>query len=118
MSKEPYKNFCFELANSKPARTSRKIHIRRLYDVLELCIHRGDLQRARNAWAILLRCEEVDWLSLWRIGALLAGSGPVPAGRSIGDRLEYLKTIMLQCAESVCDYLECYVRPVLIISAA
>lgn len=48
--------------------TARKVHLRRLYDVLQLSIHRDDLARARRAWSILVRCKEINWMAMWGIG--------------------------------------------------
>ncbi|EJD01577.1 uncharacterized protein FOMMEDRAFT_30233 [Fomitiporia mediterranea MF3/22] len=57
----------FEL-NDEPLSTTRKVHIRRLNDILHLSLERGDLSRARRAWAILARCKEFDWRTKWRTG--------------------------------------------------
>ncbi|KZT13038.1 uncharacterized protein LAESUDRAFT_639698 [Laetiporus sulphureus 93-53] len=66
-------SFLFALPGSKKRRTARKVHIRRLFDVLQLCILRNDLSRGRRAWAILLQCKEVKWKSLWQTAVFLLG---------------------------------------------
>lgn len=99
MSSDSYK-FLFAYPNAKQTLSARKVHIRRLYDILELSIHRNDLARAKKAWAILVRCKEVNWKTMWRTGALLVGKSEDPT-MSARDRLEYLTTMMLQFAEAV-----------------
>ncbi|KZO97271.1 hypothetical protein CALVIDRAFT_526818 [Calocera viscosa TUFC12733] len=49
-------------------RSTRTAHISRTTDILHLSLQRGDLQRARRAWAVLVRCKEFDWKAGWRIG--------------------------------------------------
>lgn len=48
--------------------STQKEHFRRLYDVWHLCVARGDLVRARRAYALLVRCREFDWATNWRSG--------------------------------------------------
>ncbi|WVO17539.1 hypothetical protein L204_105234 [Cryptococcus depauperatus] len=52
----------------------RHAYIQSLADCLHACLLRGDLQRARRAWAILIRCPEVDWRSRWQWGLLFLSS--------------------------------------------
>ncbi|KAF7352610.1 RNA polymerase I-specific transcription initiation factor rrn11 [Mycena venus] len=52
-------------ADAKDPRSARKIHIRRLYDVMHLCIQRNDFERATRAWTILAHCQEVNWRTMW-----------------------------------------------------
>ncbi|KAI0089114.1 hypothetical protein BDY19DRAFT_890129 [Irpex rosettiformis] len=92
--------FLFEPVEGKQPRTARKIHIRRLYDVLELCLHQGDMKRAMRAWTILVRCKEMDWKTMWRTGALMAGTHSPYEGSQAQDRLEYLSAMMRQYAEA------------------
>ncbi|KAI0787028.1 hypothetical protein BC629DRAFT_1288495 [Irpex lacteus] len=98
--------FLFEPPSAKTPRTARKVHIRRLYDVLQLSLHRGDIERARRAWCILIRCKELDWMALWRIGVLLASAGANGETRydeghdsETAERLEYLSTMMRHHSE-------------------
>ena len=93
--------YLFEPASNIHARTTRKVHIRRLFDVLQLSIHHGYFQKARRAWAILMRCKELDWRLMWRTGVLLVDERSVLDEGLVAARLEYLQTVMLQHAESV-----------------
>ncbi|KAH7887576.1 hypothetical protein F5I97DRAFT_1806329 [Phlebopus sp. FC_14] len=90
--------FLFSQLNDQRPLTSRQVHLRRLYDVLQLSMHRGDIERARRAWAILSRCKEVHWKSAWTLSlGLLDRYGhradPSPA------KIDYLRSMMLQIPE-------------------
>ncbi|KAK7695778.1 hypothetical protein QCA50_000415 [Cerrena zonata] len=88
----------FDLPGSKALNTARKLHIRRLYDVLQLCLLRQDFARARKAWAILVRCKEVHWKALWKTGVLLldVSDYDFEQERETAKRVDYLSTMMLQ----------------------
>ncbi|KAH7911570.1 hypothetical protein BJ138DRAFT_1113116 [Hygrophoropsis aurantiaca] len=91
--------FLFSL-NDKKSLTTRQIHIRRLNDVLHLSLHRGDIPRAKRAWAILARCKEVDWKTMWITGVHLVE--PIQESsntQTSAEKIEYLRTMMLQCPE-------------------
>lgn len=90
--------FLFAPLDSRKPLTARKIHIRRLYDVLQLSIHRNDLARARRAWCILVRCKEVHWMAMWTTGLHLLGANTDKVGPA-SKRLEYLRTMMLRNPE-------------------
>ena len=80
--------------------TSRRVHLRRLYDILHLSIQRGDLHRARRAWAILVRCKEIDWRTSWMLAlGLLDYSGHTT--KSNQTKIDYLRTTMLHSPEDV-----------------
>lgn len=80
--------------------TARRVHLRRLYDVLHLSIQRGDLHRARRAWAILARCKEIDWRTSWMLATrLLDRSGS--RTESNQTKIDYLRTMMLHFPEDV-----------------
>ncbi|EKM59258.1 uncharacterized protein PHACADRAFT_85783 [Phanerochaete carnosa HHB-10118-sp] len=98
MSSDSYK-FLFAYPSAKQTLSARKVHIRRLYDILELSLHRNDLARAKKAWAILVRCKEVNWKAMWRTGALLIGKSEDSA-TTARDRLGYFATMMLQFPEA------------------
>ena len=93
----------FTSLNSKRPNTARKVHIRRLYDVLQLCIQRHDWVRAKRAWAILARCREVDWKVMWRTSVLLLGEGDpdTDVARADGDRIRFLSVMMRQHPDEV-----------------
>ncbi|KAG8218677.1 hypothetical protein J3R82DRAFT_4344 [Butyriboletus roseoflavus] len=92
--------------------TSRRVHLRRLYDVLHLSIQRGDLHRARRAWAILARCKEIDWRTSWMLAiGLLNRSGH--RTESNQTKIDYLRTTMLHSPEDresiLCELVHLYV---------
>ena len=97
----------FTLPGSKEPSTARKYHIRRLYDILQLCIQRYDYVRARKAWAILVRCKEVDWKVLWRTGAVLICESQEECDEMSTKKSEYLSTMMLRNTDMVCNVFLC-----------
>ena len=92
--------FLFASFNCKRPISSRKVHLRRLYDILQLCIHRQDFGRAKHVWAILIRCKEVDWKALWTIGLHILGANESTDGK-MEVSIEYLRTMMLQYPDDV-----------------
>ncbi|KAF8076599.1 hypothetical protein FPV67DRAFT_423456 [Lyophyllum atratum] len=92
-SNHKHDKFLFASLDSRKPLTARKVHIRRLYDVLQLCIHRNDLERASQAWCILARCKEVHWMSMWTTGLLLMGAN-TDEGNRTSKRIEYLRSLM------------------------
>ncbi|TFK94655.1 hypothetical protein K466DRAFT_245788 [Polyporus arcularius HHB13444] len=97
MSSTDY-SFLFSSLNAKQLTTARKVHIRRLYDILQLCIQRHDWVRAKRAWAILARCREVDWKVMWRTSVLLLGEGDPDTNdvQANEDRVRFLSLMMRQ----------------------
>jgi RNA polymerase I-specific transcription initiation factor RRN11 len=91
--------FLFASLGSKQPLTTRQVHIRRLYDLLQLCIQRHDYERAKRAWSILARCKEVEWKSLWPT-ALVIMSGNA-ASHETGQVADFLRTMMLQHPDEV-----------------
>ncbi|KAJ3741488.1 hypothetical protein DFH05DRAFT_1528338 [Lentinula detonsa] len=73
--------------------TARKIHIRRLYEVLQLSIHRNDLTRARRAWSILVRCKEISWITIWNVAIHLVEE--TSYGDDSARKIELLRDMML-----------------------
>ncbi|BEJ16465.1 hypothetical protein CspHIS471_0510700 [Cutaneotrichosporon sp. HIS471] len=55
--------------------TVRGAYIYNLVDCLQTCLLRRDLDRARRAWAILVRCPDVHWHDLWLWGLYLLTDG-------------------------------------------
>jgi len=94
--------FLFDSLDSKVPNSARKFHIRRLADLLQVCIHRGDLPRARRAWEILVRCPEFDWKNVWQTGLLFCSdSSHSNLHYKFDDEhatkpIEYLRVIMLR----------------------
>ncbi|KAI6047489.1 hypothetical protein EDC04DRAFT_627867 [Pisolithus marmoratus] len=87
--------FLFSLLDDKPRLTSRRIHLRRLYDILHLSLQQHDMVRARRAWAILARCKEVNWKNLWTLSIGLLDCH-VDNVDSIPTKIDYLRAMMLQ----------------------
>ncbi|CAE6469849.1 unnamed protein product [Rhizoctonia solani] len=80
-----------------PSTSSRKQHIRFTYDLLHVCLQRGDLARARRAWVILVKCPEIDWRTLWAVGlALIPGREDGEGRRATREHVNYLKRVRLQ----------------------
>ncbi|ODO10491.1 hypothetical protein I350_01086 [Cryptococcus amylolentus CBS 6273] len=52
----------------------RHAYIQSLAYCLQACLLRGDRERARRAWAILIRCREVNWRTKWEWGLLFLSS--------------------------------------------
>lgn len=93
--------YLFDSLDSKIPRSSRKVHIRRVVDILQLSIHQRDWPRAKRAWSILERCPEFDWKNMWRTGLLLIQCTDSAAEPSSGKGLEYLRLMMLRSPENV-----------------
>ena len=92
--------FLFSLLEDRPRLTSRRVHLRRLYDVLHLSLQRHDMERARRAWAILARCNEVNWKTLWPLSVgLLDHQDDTTESSPI--KINYLRSMMLQHPEQV-----------------
>ncbi|EKM80026.1 hypothetical protein AGABI1DRAFT_57384, partial [Agaricus bisporus var. burnettii JB137-S8] len=88
-------NFLFASLDSKLPHTSRRVHIRRLYDILQLCIQRNDVVRASRAWAILVQCKEFRWDEHWATGLYILNGGGV-SSENIPQRINYLRAMMLR----------------------
>lgn len=98
MSMSEY-SFLFSSLGSKQPTTTRKAHIRRLCDILQLCVQRQDWTRAKRSWAILARCPEIDWKAMWRTSVLLLGEGnpeDTDESQANGDRVRFLSVMMRQ----------------------
>jgi RNA polymerase I-specific transcription initiation factor RRN11 len=103
MSADGPLTFLFAPPDARTPHSAAKVHMRRLYDILQLCIARGDLPRARRAWAILARCHGFDWKQLWRTGVHLIDPGDTVEGGE-GDqaeRVEFLRSVLQQHPEEV-----------------
>ncbi|KDQ64329.1 hypothetical protein JAAARDRAFT_117685 [Jaapia argillacea MUCL 33604] len=91
--------FLFASLDSKSPTTARKVHIRRLYDLMQLCLQRNDLPRARKAWCILARCKEIDWRTMWKTGIQVLGDDCLTSPEDNSSRLEFLRSMRLQFPE-------------------
>ncbi|KAI0304159.1 hypothetical protein BC826DRAFT_1101043 [Russula brevipes] len=93
-------SFLFASPDGKAPSTARRVHIRRLRDILHLSIQRGDLPLARRAFGLLSRCEEIQWMAIWKIGlALLAVDSPPGDVLGTAKHIEFLRVMMLQHPE-------------------
>ncbi|KAH8999167.1 hypothetical protein EDB92DRAFT_936187 [Lactarius akahatsu] len=94
-------SFLFNSFDWKAPSTARKVHIRRLLDILHLSIQRRDLPRARKAFGLLSRCEEIEWAAIWKLSLLLlADQLPTPGGAPrTAKQIDFLRVMMLQHPE-------------------
>jgi hypothetical protein len=90
--------------------SARRVHLRRLYDILHLSIQRGDLLLAQKSFALLSRCEDVEWAAIWKFGLIvLATAGQPPPGHVNNNNMllgtpkhvEFLRVMMLRHPEEV-----------------
>ena len=94
-----------------PSSSARRVHLRRLSDILHLSIQRGDLHLARSAFGLLARCEDVEWAAIWKFGlGILAAAAaaddppPPPPGDVLlqtPKHIEFLQVMMLRHPEQV-----------------
>ncbi|SRR6266702_3860464 len=96
-------SFLFNSSDWKAPSTARKVHIRRLLDILHLSIQRRDLPRARKAFGLLSRCEEIEWTVIWKLALLLlADELPTPGDAPrTAKQINFLRVMMLQHPEEV-----------------
>ncbi|PPQ65577.1 hypothetical protein CVT26_000526 [Gymnopilus dilepis] len=90
--------FLFSSLESKGHSTARKVHLRRLYDILQLSIQRHDFERAKRIWGILAGCKEIDWKALWTTGLHILGENKADE-RHLEVSIDYLRAMMLQSPE-------------------
>ncbi|KAJ7639022.1 hypothetical protein FB45DRAFT_741229 [Roridomyces roridus] len=88
-------SFIFAPSDAKIPRTARKIHIRRLYDVMNVSIQRNDLERATRAWCILARCKEINWTAMWSTSVHLLANHLEERQRA-EQKIAFLRVMMLQ----------------------
>ncbi|KAJ7180314.1 hypothetical protein C8R43DRAFT_396825 [Mycena crocata] len=81
--------------DAKSPRTARKIHIRRVYDIMNACIQRNDLERATRAWTILAHCKEVDWRAMWSTSVHLLAEN-LEEHKKAPKKIDFLRVMMLQ----------------------
>ncbi|KAG2077223.1 hypothetical protein BDR04DRAFT_1148009 [Suillus decipiens] len=90
--------FLFAFPNEKKMPNARQIQLQRLYDIVNLTMQRGDLSRARRAWSILVRCKEINWKAMWRLGIALL-ENDVRVMESNPHKIDFLRTVLLQLPE-------------------
>ena len=96
--------FLFASPDGKAPSTARKVHLRRLRDILHLSIQRGDLLLARRTFGLLARCPEIEWTAIWKIGLVILATDSPPGGDNIlgtTKHVEFLRVMMLQHPEEV-----------------
>ncbi|KAF7355499.1 RNA polymerase I-specific transcription initiation factor rrn11 [Mycena sanguinolenta] len=82
--------------DSKEPRSARKIHIRRLYDVMHMCIQKNDFDRATRAWTVLAHCKEINAQAKWSTSLhILSAKNPEDPQKAV----EFLRVMMLQHPE-------------------
>ena len=73
-------------------------HIRRLTDIVHLCLQRRDLVRAQKAWAVLARCHEINLAAAgW---STLAREFDVGSQRIKAKGLDALRERVLACIDA------------------
>ncbi|KAH9813768.1 hypothetical protein DFH28DRAFT_895821 [Melampsora americana] len=94
----------------------RKLHLRRLFDLLHLCLLRHDYNRADRIWRVLIRCRELDFGQLWHLGLriLFSSSGQVDGDEDhrlskLDTSLKYLKACQSldpqECSKILIEYI-------------
>lgn len=111
MSPLPDRNhqFLFSLPNLRGVGSARKVTIRRVYDVCMHSLCLGDVERARKAFGILLRCKEFDWKASWSLAIYMLNAHDLERDDAFFlNQVEQLRSLMLQdptlvsCTSSPC----------------
>jgi RNA polymerase I specific initiation factor len=118
-------------AGSSSSASARRVHLRRLCDILHLSIQRGDLLLAQRSFAILSRCEDIEWAAIWKYGLIVLAAADQPdrpPGKNNDDddtqqqqqlqlqlgtpkHIEYLRILMLRHPEEVRSHLLLFFLP-------
>jgi hypothetical protein len=99
MTSDPDRNhqFLFSLLGLRGLESARKVTIRRVYDVCMHSLFLGDVERARKAFGILLRCKEFDWKASWALAIyMLNAHDPDRDDTFFLSQVEQLRLLMLQ----------------------
>lgn len=99
MTSHPDRNhqFLFSLLGLRGIDSARKVTIRRVYDVCMHSLCLGDVERARKAFGILLRCKEFDWKASWALAVyMLNAHDPDRDDTFFLSQVEQLRLLMLQ----------------------
>jgi RNA polymerase I specific initiation factor len=104
--------FLFASPDGRGSSSARRVHLRRLYDILHLSIQRGDLLLAQRSFALLSRCEDVEWAAIWKFGLIVLAAADQPPGDVnllLGTpnqkHFEFLRVMMLRHPEEVRTHL-------------
>ena len=99
--------FLFASPDGRRTSSARRVHLRRLYDILHLSIQRGDLLLAQKSFALLSRCEDVEWAAIWKFGLIILAAADQPPPGHVNNMLgtpkhiEFLRVMMLRHPEEV-----------------
>ena len=103
--------FLFASPDRRPSSSSaRRVHLRRLYDILHLSIQRGDLLLAQSSFALLSRCDDVQWSAIWKFALIILAAadhdhdhddGQPSASLGTPKHIEFLRLMMLRHPEEV-----------------
>lgn len=89
--------FLFSLISFKKADSARLLTIRRLYDVCMYSLYTKDIEQARKAFGILLRCKEFNWKTSWSLAIYMLNPFDSDRGDSFFlGQVEHLRSLMLQ----------------------
>jgi len=98
--------FLFASPDGRGPSSARRIHLRRLYDILHLSIQRGDLLLAQRSFALLSRCEDIEWAAIWKFGLIILAAADHPDQppgyvNMLGTpkHIEFLRVMMLRHPE-------------------
>jgi hypothetical protein len=103
--------FLFASPDGRGSSSARRVHLRRLCDILHLSIQRGDLLLAQRSFAILSRCEDIEWAAIWKFGLIILAADDQPPGSGYDTQLgapkhiEFLRVMMLRHPEEVRTHL-------------
>jgi hypothetical protein len=102
--------FLFASPDGRSSSSARRVHLRRLYDILHLSIQRGDLLLAQRSFALLSRCEDIEWAAIWKFGLIILAAADQPDQRpgyvnvnmlGTPKHIEFLRVMMLRHPEEV-----------------
>ena len=97
MNSDRNHRFLFSLAGLRSADSARKVTIRRVYDVCMRSLCLGEVERAKKAFGILLRCREFDWKDSWSLAIyMLNAHDPEREDAFFLSQVEQLRSLMLQ----------------------
>ena len=105
--------FLFASLGRRGSSSARRVHLRRLCDILHLSIQRGDLPLAQRSFALLSRCEDIECAAIWKFGLIILAAADTdrPPGHDIlgtPKHIEFLRVMMLRHPEEVCTYFSFY----------
>lgn len=89
--------FLFSLPGLENVDSARKEMIRRVYDVCIYSLFLGDVEIARKAFGLLLRCKEFKWKDFWSLAVhMLNPHDPDRDDTFILSQVEQLRSLMVR----------------------